>query len=152
DPTAAPEPGLAAPPRLRSPAGATLADQPGEAIRHELLPGGRPWPRLRAMHALLVAPAELRANRIAAKERVDGVGHVAVDEHAFAVLDLDDHVERGRRLSLEHALLRAPAARFLVAEGDALDAADEVGQRRVEHQVVERVAQRGADEAPRAVC
>ena len=98
------------------------------------------------MDALLVPPAQLRRDGIAAQQRVDGLGDVAVDCHPLAILDLDDHIEGRRRLALQDALLGAPAAGFLVAEGDALDAADQVGQRRVEHQVVEVVAVRGADE------
>ena len=98
------------------------------------------------MHALLVPPAQLRRDRIAAQHRVDGVGDVGMDGNALAVLDLDDHVERGRRLALEDALLGAPATRLLVAEGHALDAADEVRQRRVQHEVVEVVAVGGADQ------
>ena len=103
------------------------------------------------MDAFLVAPAQLWRDGLAAQQRVDGLGHVAVDEHLLAVLDLDDDVERRRRLALEHALLRPSAARLLVAEGDALDAADEVGQRRVEHQVVEVVAVRRPDQLDAAL-
>jgi hypothetical protein len=47
-------------------------------------------------------------------------GHVGVDGDPLAVLDLDDHVEGRRRLSLEDALLRPPPTRLLVAEGHAL--------------------------------
>ena len=103
------------------------------------------------MDAFLVAPAQLGRDGVAAQQRVDRVGDVAVDRHPLAVLDLDDDVERRRRLALEHALLRPPAARLLVAEGHALDAADEVGQGRVEHQVVEVVAVRRADELDAAL-
>ena len=83
------------------------------------------------------------ASTVSATSRVDG--------DPLAVLDLDDHVERRRRLALEDALLGAPAARLLVAEGHALDAADEVGQGRVEHQVVEVVAVGGADQLDAAL-
>ena len=83
--------------------------------------------------------------------RVDRLGDVGMDGHALAIDDLDDDVERRRRLALEDALLRPPAARLLVAERDALDPADEVGQGRVEHQVVEVVAVRRADELDAAL-
>ena len=88
---------------------------------------------------------------MAAQDRVDRLGHAAVDDDAVALHDLDDDVERRRRLALEHRLLRAAASRLLVAERDRLDAADEVGERRVEHQVVERVAVGGADELDAAL-
>ena len=92
------------------------------------------------MDALLVAPAQLGRDRVAAEHLVDRLGHVGVDHHPLAVLDLDDHVEGRRLLALEDALLRPPPARLLVAQGHALDPADQVGQGRVEHQVVEVVA------------
>ncbi len=98
------------------------------------------------MDALLVAPALLRGHEVAEQQRVDGGRDVGVDEDLLAILDLDDDVERRRRLALEDALLRAAATRLLVAQGHALDAADQVRQRRVEHQVVEVVAVRGADQ------
>ena len=103
------------------------------------------------MDAFLVAPAQLRGDRVAAQQRVDGVGDVAVDGDPLAILDLDDDVERRGRLALEDALLGPPAAGLLVAEGHALDPADQVGQGRVEHQVVEVVAVGGADELDAAL-
>ena len=93
--------------------------------------------------------ARARARRRAAARRRSP--RRRVDRHPVAVLDLDDHVERGRCLALQDALLGPPAAGLLVAQGDALDAADEVGQRRVEHQVVEVVAVRRADELDAAL-
>ena len=74
-----------------------------------------------------------------------------MDGDPLAIDDLDDDVEGRRRLALEDALLGPPPARLLVAEGDALDPADEVGQGRVEHQVVEVVAVRRADELDAAL-
>ena len=103
------------------------------------------------MDALFVAPAQLRRDRVAAEHRVDRIGDVAVDHDPLAVLDLDDHVEGRRSLSLEHALLGPPPAGLLVAEGHALDPADEVGQGRVEHEVVEGVAVGGADQLDAAL-
>ena len=79
-----------------------------------------------------------------AQDGVDRLRHVAVDDHVVALDDLDHHVEGGRRLTLQHGLLRPPPARLLVAKGDRLDAAHQVGEGRVEHQVVEGVAVRGA--------
>jgi len=42
--------------------------------------------------------------------------------------------------------LRAPSAGFFIREGDRFDAADEVGKRRIEQQIFQRVAVRRADE------
>ena len=84
--------------------------------------------------------------RRAAQEAVDRRRDVVVDGELVLLLDLDDHVEGRRRLALEHRLLRAAPARLLVGERDRLDAADEVRERRVLQQVLERVAVRGGDE------
>ncbi len=98
------------------------------------------------MDAALVLPAQLRRHGVAAEHRVDRVRDVRMDHDPFAVLDLHDHVERRRRLPLQDALLGPAAACLLVAERDALDPADQVGQRRVQHQVVEVVAVGRPDE------
>ncbi len=76
---------------------------------------------------------------------------VGVDHDPLAILDLHDHVERRRRLALEDALLGPAAARLLVAQRHALDAADQVGERRVQHQVVEVVAVRRPDQLDAAL-
>src|ERR1035437_307346 len=103
------------------------------------------------MNAGIVAPAQLRGDRVAAQQRIHRFGHVGMDSDLLAIEDLDDDIERRRRLALQDALLRASAARFLVAEGHGLDAADQVRQRRVEHQVVEVVAMGRADQLDAAL-
>ena len=82
----------------------------------------------------------------APERRVDDVGERLVDRDAVAVLDLDQHVERRRRLPLEHRLLRSTAAGLLVGKGHALDAAEQVVEGRVDEQVLERLAVRGRDQ------
>ena len=69
-----------------------------------------------------------------------------IDRDALVGLDLDEDLERRWRLALEDALLRAAAAGLLVAERHRLDAADEVAERWVEHEVFERVPVRRRDE------
>ena len=83
---------------------------------------------------------------MAAQDGVHRLGDVAVHDHAVALDDLDHHVEGRRRLALQDRLLRPAPPRLLVAQGDGLDPADQVGEGRVQHQVVERVAVRGADQ------
>ena len=141
----------AAPGGFGAPAAATRADQPGEAlaahlVAAELLARRGPWPGLRLVDAALVLPALLGRDRVAAQHRVHRLGDVCVDHDPLAVLDLHDDVEGRRRLTLQDALLRSPPARLVVPEGHALDPADQVRERRVEHQVVEVVAVRGPDE------
>ena len=74
-----------------------------------------------------------------------------MDGDLLTIENLDDDVERRRGLALQDALLRAAAPGLLVAEGDGLDAADKVRQRRVQHQVVEVVAVGGADQLDAAL-
>ena len=143
--------GRAAPAWLAAPGtrAAASAGQPAEPVAlagHAALAGGGLGPGLGSVHALLVPPAQLRRDDVAQQHRVHRLGHVGVDEHLLPVLDLDDDVERRRLLAFQHALLGSPAARLLVAQGHALDPADQVGERGVEHQVVEVVAVGRADE------
>jgi hypothetical protein len=51
------------------------------------------------MDALVVAPAHLGSDRVATQHRIDGVGHVGVDQHPLAILDLDYDVERPAPMS-----------------------------------------------------
>src|SRR5664280_2203703 len=124
----------------RSPSHVALRQEPGKSLAAQLLARRGARPRLGAMDAALVLPAQLRRDRVAAQHRVDRLPDVRVDHDPLAVLDLHDHVERRRRLSLQDALLGPAAARLLVPEGDALDPADQVGEGRVQHQVVQVVA------------
>src|SRR5450759_142092 len=98
------------------------------------------------MDTALVAPAQFGRDGIAAQHGVDGFGHIGVDRDLLPVKDFDNHVERWRRLALQYALLGAAAPRLLIAEGHGLDAADQVRQGRIQHQVVEVVAVGRADE------
>jgi len=54
-----------------------------------------------------------------------------VDREPVAIVNLDDDVERRRRLALQNCLAGAAATRLLVGERYGADAADEVGERRV---------------------
>src|SRR5579872_3916086 len=58
---------------------------------------------------------------------------------------LYDDIEGGRSFTLKNALLRMATPRLLVTEGHGLDAADEIGERRVDQQVAERVTVSGGD-------
>ena len=74
-----------------------------------------------------------------------------MDRQPVAIVNLDDDVERRRRLALEHGLARAAPARFFVGERHRADAADQVGERRVHQQVLERLPVRGADQRDAAL-
>ena len=100
---------------------------------------------------VIVARADLGRQGEAAQERVDRGQDIGVDRETVTRLDLDQHVEGGRGAPFEHRLLGTAPARFLVRESDRFDAADQVAQGRVEQQVVERDAVRGADELDAAL-
>ena len=97
-------------------------------------------------HAVLVQPADFWDDRVAAQPLVNHVSHVVVDCQAFPALNLHHHVEGGRRLALQHRLLRSAIARFLVAQRNGLDSPHQVRQRGVHNQVVQRVAVGRGDE------
>jgi hypothetical protein len=96
--------------------------------------------------ALGGAHPQLGFDRRAAQEAVDGGGHLVVHGDAVLLLDLDHHAEGRRGAALEHGLLRAAPARLLVGENHRLHAADQVGERRVLQQVLQRVAVGGGDQ------
>ena len=93
-----------------------------------------------------LALADLGLRLVAAQQRVDDFGDVLVNRQPIAIVDLDNDVEGRRRFALEHGLARAAPARFLVGERDGADAADQVGERRVHQEVLERLAVRRADQ------
>ncbi len=100
---------------------------------------------------LTIAPASSRVRSwggrtLPAQRLVDGLRKRCVHDHAVALLDLDEHVEGGRGLALEHRLLRAATPRLLVGQRHRLDAAEQVVERRVDQQRIDVGAVRGADE------
>jgi len=102
----------------------------------------RTWPDtlLGAMHASLVAPTLFWRYGIAAQECINRCRNIFMHQDVIAVDDLHHHVKRWRRLSLQDTLLRASSSRFVVAECHALNPADQVGERWVQHQVVQAIA------------
>ena len=52
--------------------------------------------------------------------------HIAVDADELALLLLDEHIEGGRRLALEHRLLRAAPPRLLIPQRHRLDAPHQI--------------------------
>ena len=68
------------------------------------------------------------------------------------VLNLDQHIKRRRSLALKHGLLSPAPPRLFVRQGDGLYAADQVRQRRIDHQIFERVAMHGCDKLDSALC
>ena len=101
---------------------------------------------LDADFAVVIAGADLGRQRVAAQQRIHRCGHIGVHRQPVAVLDLDQHIEGGRRAALQHGLLRAAPAGFLIRERDRLDPAHQVGQGGVEQQVLQRVAVGRADQ------
>ena len=104
--------------------------------------GKRAWanPLLGSMHASLVAPTLFWCNGVAAQQRINGCRNIFMHQDVIAIDDLHHHVKRWRRLPLQDALLRASASRLVVAKRHALNPTDQVGERWVQHQVVQAVA------------
>src|SRR5690606_14829489 len=86
------------------------------------------------------------ARMLSAQQPVDGFGRVAMDDQPVVLGDLDDGIEARLRLALADRLPRAAYPRLLVAEDHRLHAADEIRERRVHQQALERRAVRGADQ------
>jgi hypothetical protein len=99
-----------------------------------------------AMHTGLVAPPLLGCNSVAAEERIHGSRHIFMHQDVVTINDLNHHVKRWRCLPLQHTLLRSSTSCLIIAQGHALDSADEVGKRWIEHQVVKVVSMCGADQ------
>ena len=74
-----------------------------------------------------------------------------MDGEPIAVMDLDEDVERRRRLALEDGLLGTTASGLFIRKGHGLDAAQQVVERRVDEQVFQRVAVRGRNELDAAL-
>ncbi len=112
--------------------------------------GARGWGGcLHLLHpdpAFFIPGTNLGRERESAQEGIHRFGDVSMDGELVARLDLDQHIEGGRSAALEHGLLRAAAAGFLVRKRDRLDTADQVGQGGVEQQVLERLAMCRTDE------
>lgn len=87
----------------------------------------------------------------APKEGVDGLGNIFMQGNTVPCLDLNDRIKRGGRLAFEDGLLGAAATGLFVAESDRLNAADEVREGRVQHEVFECVAMGRADELDTAL-
>ena len=86
------------------------------------LHGQRPsfrWTRLPPANVLL-------GGGFLAKGGVHGCGDIRMDSDLIPTLDFDDYVECRGGLSLQNRLLGAPASGFIIAQGNGLDAADEV--------------------------
>ena len=101
--------------------------------------------------ALFVHPAHFRGDGVAPQPLVDHFGHFIVDGQAVPAVNFHHHIESRRPLAFQHALLRAAVARLLVAQGNRLNAADEVGQGGVHNEVIQGVAVGGGDQLDAAL-
>ena len=95
--------------------------------------------------AVGVAEAALDDRGAALQEGVDAVFH-PVGDPVGAGAHLDQEREGGGVSALQDGLLGAAGASLVVSEGHALDAADEVRERRVLDEVLEELPVRRADE------
>ena len=78
--------------------------------------------------------------------RCAGAMRPGAEQRPARIVDLDEHVERRRGLALENRFLRPSPASFLVGQRHALDATEEVVERRVDQEILQRLTVRGGDE------
>ena len=69
-----------------------------------------------------------------------------MDGYPVAVLDFHDDIKCRRRFAFQYRLLRAPPPGFFVTQSYRLYPSDQVGQSRVHHQIVQRIAVSGTDQ------
>jgi hypothetical protein len=89
---------------------------------------------------------------VPAQDRINGAGRIVVNHDLVAVHDFHDRIECRRPFAFAYGLLGPAQSRLLVAQGDGLNAADQVRQRRVRNEVFEAVSMGGRDELHAALC
>ena len=115
--------------------------------------GGHSCPLVALAHrACLVQFTRFRSDAPTAQHRVYRLCDVRVDGDAVPTLYLDEHVKGRWSLAFEDRLLGAPPPCFLVSQGHGLHAPDEVGERRVDQQVLQRVAVGRRDQLHASFC
>jgi len=103
--------------------------------------------RFRDSHgAVRCALTQFDRGQVTPEHLIDCIRYVRMNRESVLVLDLYEYVERGRSLAFEHGLLCAAPARFFVGQSNGLNAADEIRQRRIDHQIFERVAMDRCDQ------
>src|SRR5207253_3211691 len=90
--------------------------------------------------------ADFSAGQKAPEHLVYCFSDVLMDRQAVFVLNLYKHIERRRSLAFEHRFLSAPSARFLVRQSHRVYSANQIRQRGIDHQILERVAVNGGDQ------
>ena len=91
----------------------------------------------RAFEMTIFEQACLGVRSLTAQQRIDRVGDIRMYEDTRSLLLLDDHIEGGGSLALEHRLLRATSLGLLIAQRHRGDAANQIGERGVEQQIIE---------------
>jgi hypothetical protein len=78
-----------------------------------------------------LACAPLAWRRFVAQEGINSAGDIGIDYDFIAPDQFDQDTKRWRRFALQHGFLGASAAGLFIAQGYRLNAADQVGKRRV---------------------
>jgi hypothetical protein len=76
----------------------------------------------------------------AAEHLIDRFGNVFVDYEQVLVLNLNQDVKCRGRLALEDGLLGPSAPGLFIGERNRLNPADQIGQSRVQHEILERIS------------
>ena len=132
--------GVRFPAAAMTPAAGAAAPSPcfpgGPGRRAGLALPGRHRP---ADAAVIVHPPHFGRHRVPPQPLVNHLGHILMHRHFVARLNFHYHIKSGRRLAFQHRLLRAAKTRLLVAQRHRLYPANQVGQRGVHNQIVQRV-------------
>ena len=89
--------------------------------------------------------AQFQVQRFATQHAVHGIGHIAMHKQAFPFLNLDQYIKSRWGAPFKNCFLRPTPPRFFIREGNTFDAANQVGERGVQQQILQGVAVRRTD-------
>jgi hypothetical protein len=90
--------------------------------------------------SILCALANLRTGLLPTEELIDNLSDIVVDSELVYIENFDNDIKCRRSFPLEHTLLGSTPPSLFITECNGLDAADQVTERRVEHQIFKRIA------------
>jgi hypothetical protein len=85
-----------------------------------------------------LARAPLARRCFVAQQCINGAGDIGIHNNFITPDQFDQHAKGWRRLAFQHGFLGAAAAGLFIAQRYRLDAADQIGKSRVQHQVRQR--------------
>ena len=90
--------------------------------------------------SILCTLAYLRTRLLTSEELIDNLSDIVVDGELVYIENFDNDIKGRRGFPLKHTLLCSTPPSLFITECNGLDAADQVTERRIEHQVFKRIA------------